>query len=295
MKTNILILTALLFLIGFTTACKEDGNGGGNPIIDDLPKIIAAVQVDALSSNYLDTIFSSTNQLIPNSVDIDKIYIINSEEELNAMNSFGFQANIDFSKYTLVGGKVVTSSGSAWIQEILLEEREKDYLLSIAVKYPSPATADDDNKYFWRLYPKLANKNMLMEVKNEEIEPTLEEKLLGEWYKVGSTENMGVRVIFTKEENITAFYYLKDYPNPDPDLDTLYNDTFYFYDNAKFNIIFDDTIKFQHYPLCPEIIGHTVAFTFKSKDTLWIDNFEADNASTVYPPIISPILLYRSK
>ena len=146
-----------------TTTKEEDTTTSGNQIIDAVQK------ADILHSSYLDTIFSRRNQLIPFDYTNKNIYTINSEEELNQINPFDFQINIDFSKYTLISGSVVVTSGSSWIQEILLEERDKNYLFSISVKYPIWQTADMNHKYFWRLYPKLkANKNIVIEVSREE-------------------------------------------------------------------------------------------------------------------------------
>ena len=97
-----------------------------------------------------------------------------------------------------------------------------------------------------------------------------ENSLIGEWYEVSSTENLGTKVIFT-EKTVTAFGYAKDYKIPD--LDTVINGITKFYDNANYTIISEDVMKLQHYPRCPEILEHKVTFTLKSNDTLWIDSF----------------------
>jgi hypothetical protein len=158
-KFSLLVAFCLLVVI-VMMGCKS----GNEPKEENLPKIIDALQeVDILHSNYLDTIFSGRNQLIPTDYNTEKnIYIINSKEELNAINFFGFDVDIDFSKYTLVGGRVATSSISNWIHEILLEERDKDYLFSISMKVPYSAWHVLDNKYFWRLYPKLKKEKLII-------------------------------------------------------------------------------------------------------------------------------------
>jgi len=144
----------------------------------------------------------------------------------------------------------------------------------------APACLNEDGNLTFRI--KVDAKDHLQE----------NQSLVGTWYEVGSTENQGMKVIFTKN-TVTAFRYLKDYKNPY--LDSLFNDTLKFYDNAEYTIISEDTLKLQHYPRCPEILEHKVTFTLKSNDTLWIDKFWPNSFTQVYPPEIFPITLYRER
>ena len=116
----------------------------------------------------LDLIFSPYNKLIPYNKIESLIYIINSEEELNEMNSFGCKPNINFSKYTLVGGVVYSMSSYYHDKvDISLTERENDYLLYIKWKHSSWTAAG--NFYFWRLYHKLnKEKNVTIELEKFE-------------------------------------------------------------------------------------------------------------------------------
>ena len=116
--------------------------------------------------------------------------------------------------------------------------------------------------------------------------------LVGEWYEVGSTENIGTKVTFT-ETKVTAYKYAQYFNDPN------YSDSlvvYMIYDNSEYTIIAVDTIAFQHYPMLPEIndTAHRVVYAFKTKDTLWIDRFQVSGL-VGYPPFVAPILLYRSQ
>ena len=118
---------------------------------------------------------------------------------------------------------------------------------------------------------------------------------VGTWYQVGSTEDNGVKVVFSEKKVDAIRYapYLGQYSTK-------------FYDDAKYEIISEDIIKFQRHPECQIIRfgsecehnqnGWMVAYAFISKDTLWIDKFVRNTFLDVYldSTIFGSIMLYRA-
>ena len=127
-------------------------------------------------------------------------------------------------------------------------------------------------------------------------EPPLQEDftLVGEWIKIGSTENKGSIVVFTKT-NVTAFHYAKDYHISIPDLnfDTVLNYEILWYDNAKY--LLDDTILEVLEPPInskPRDLLKT-NIVFYAKDTLWIEHFVPSDNAALFPFNFNWIKLYR--
>ena len=153
-KKKIIILIALATAI---IAC----NDGGVIVIDDYVvedttcyEIKPIESLDAMLIKNLDSIFSDRNKLLeldyPHKFD-DNICIINSEEELMLINPYDIKPNIDFSCYTLIGGRIWATSPE--LSYILLCEKRSNYLFEIKVICGSWQTIEDIN--FWKLYPKL--------------------------------------------------------------------------------------------------------------------------------------------
>jgi len=184
MKKNIFIIVALMCIC--FVACKEDV--GGNPIdipsdtidvpIDtaQYPIIIAPLQeIDSIPGVYFYENFSNGYQLLPAIWNMPThmwryIYIINSEEELNTINPypFGIPVNIDFSKYTIIGGREMGSNGSAVFITATLTEHKEYYLFEIYMKYPDGVFTVFSDVYVWRLYPKLNSKKDIITTLTED-------------------------------------------------------------------------------------------------------------------------------
>jgi hypothetical protein len=171
MKIKLFLIAALVAAFAFTS-CSEDNpvkDGDNNPL-----KVIEPVQnneIDVLQKNYLDTIFSEKNQLIPQDWQIDSnIYVINSLEELNEINADKVLINIDFSKYTLIGGRVTINSLTPDIKISLEGEANNphiDYYLTVELDYTKGGFYAMGNIYFWRLYPKLKNTSEVITIVKE--------------------------------------------------------------------------------------------------------------------------------
>jgi len=160
MKTQkILIITMLMCLVGFATAClNEDGNLTYRIKVDAKDYL----QEQDSSSNYLDTIFSAKNPFIPKIYDKDRFFVINSNDELDSINFRNFDVKIDFSKYTLIGGAFWSGNNVIKISTSL-DEQEKKYLLNIMNCLGNMDIME--YFYFWRLYPKLnVNKILVVEI-----------------------------------------------------------------------------------------------------------------------------------
>ena len=134
---------------------------------------------------------------------------------------------------------------------------------------------------------------------------------VGTWYEVGSTDDIGVKVIFT-ETNMFAFSYTKDHINPSYPFwgDSIQNDTlWWYYDDVTYNILCKDTIQLNlpidtlngtgkdiHYSRltmgCP--FGKNITnYTFYGKDTLFLRYFMYGNTQGGREFDMHSILLWR--
>ena len=154
-----------IFFIGFMfAACNDEGV----IVLDDyIVKTIEPLhEIDSTTGDsYFYENFSEGYQLIPAIWNIEQeyknksfVWIIDSEEKLNKINPFlGHQIDIDFSKYTLIGGRfingTVISTSLHPPPSLIFKEKKNNY--SIAISYTSLDWTATDEYYFWRLYPKL--------------------------------------------------------------------------------------------------------------------------------------------
>ena len=154
---KILKIILLLVLVNLFVGCDDENSN------DFYSKNISSVYIEC---DYLDTIFSDL--LYKDNINGKKFYIknyiINSKEELDAINSFDFDVDcIDFSKYTLFGSILFNNNhiqsfginlnllvnsteisvDSTYFFQITICEREDDYEPIKSV-------------YKWVLYPKFA-------------------------------------------------------------------------------------------------------------------------------------------
>ena len=142
--TEIIIQSDTVFISD--TIIVDDGIGKVSPII-----------IDEANTIYLDSIFSKNNNLIPQD-SLRLYYIINSKEDLKKINPYDFDINIDFSKYTIIGSRIVNTSISIpFLDKILYyDDLQLKYKYKITfgiyegVTFPSLAVY-----YFWDVYPKL--------------------------------------------------------------------------------------------------------------------------------------------
>ena len=154
----------VVFLSGFV-ACKEH---------TPEPEVTYPITIEPISMDCecLDTIFPYmgfpwSNKLLDDYWKIKLNYLedcylirINSSEELEAINPFDCQVDIDFSKYTLLGGCILTTCHSEKHQIISLEETENNYILTIFYQ----RTGANTFRFwcFWKLYPKLKEEKQII-------------------------------------------------------------------------------------------------------------------------------------
>ncbi|MCL2039208.1 MAG: hypothetical protein FWG85_02125 [Bacteroidetes bacterium] len=110
--------------------------------------------------------------------------------------------------------------------------------------------------------------------------------IVGTWYQVGSTENIGVKVTFT-ETTLTAYAYDDRYPE---DMWKRW------YDNVDYSIISKNEIKLSGLPLpytwSRDDGTHITEFTLDN-DTLIIDHFIQYFIHVLYPLNMGGIALIR--
>ena len=130
-----------------------------------------AIESVSMQSECLDKVFPNENSINTNEIlfdywklsdasDYSYYFIkINSTEELNAINPFNCQVDIDFSKYTLIGGCIVIPT-SGGFYKVSLEEKENNYELN--AYYGLGSMAWRTYQYFWKLYPKLKEEKQII-------------------------------------------------------------------------------------------------------------------------------------
>jgi hypothetical protein len=163
MLSKIKLLLAITLMFAVFCSCSDTGNEAEPPLKEKEPI--------SIECEYLDSIFSFKNQLIADDYVYteDKCHIINSKEELNAINPFDFDIDcVDFSKYTLIGGRIILPDPSFYLDSICLEETDKYYLhigepkKIVGIIVPCMEVPN----FFWRLYPKLKTDIEVVIVKN---------------------------------------------------------------------------------------------------------------------------------
>ena len=167
--SSIIKLAAIFLIVLFNTAaCNNDGV----IVLDDYivqeetdlcPEgwhRVLPIKTDDITTKYLDSIFSRANNLISTNFVIDSLclhYVINSNEELKKINSYSFEVDIDFSKYTIIGSRIINAVPVPFISKTL------HYNMSL-LRYYYKISFDGRNnstfavvtyEYFWNVYPKL--------------------------------------------------------------------------------------------------------------------------------------------
>ena len=85
-------------------------------------------------------------------------YVINSKEELQKINPYDFEPNIDFSKYILIGSRIINSSISYSFYSQTLYCNTKllkyNYIVKFMMPDPNAGTLPAfAYHYFWDIYP----------------------------------------------------------------------------------------------------------------------------------------------
>ena len=139
------------------------------------PKQYQIIEPVSIECEYLDSIFSFTNALLPYHVTWTNqsyrvlCYVFDSQEQLNERTPSGFEVDwIDFTQYTLIGGFVDLNNKYYSEINITLREEENVYNFHILMNYRNGEhTALNNRLFFWRLYPKLkADKKMNLSMTN---------------------------------------------------------------------------------------------------------------------------------
>jgi len=160
LKFVAMVSVALFIFVGCGDDCEKPNQPTDDENSNWIPILIQQISTEC---DYLDSIFVPKNLLLRQMLDVNgaAVHIINSKEELDAINPFDFDVDcIDFSQYTLIGGYFLTPHSPSVINNIFLIERKNNYFLDAYMYdggFTMPGTA-----HFWRLYPKLkANKNVI--------------------------------------------------------------------------------------------------------------------------------------
>ncbi|MBW8332309.1 MAG: hypothetical protein K0M40_09845 [Prolixibacteraceae bacterium] len=120
------------------------------------------IQIDSLTLNeetdiQLNSIFSSNNNCLLN-FQKDTIYhVIFNQNELRKFDNCNSIPEIDFSKYTLIAGRVMVSSISDNISSIILTSNKNNasYNLKVSILEPQGRYGAIGYLYFWKVYPRL--------------------------------------------------------------------------------------------------------------------------------------------
>ena len=121
-----------------------------------------SIQIDSLTLDektdiQLNSIISKNNNCLLNFQKDIVSHVIFNQSELNKLDNCNSIPEIDFSKYTLIVGKIMVSSISDNISAITLtsNETKATYNLEVSISEPDGCYAAIGHLYFWRIYPKL--------------------------------------------------------------------------------------------------------------------------------------------
>lgn len=120
------------------------------------------IKIDSLTLNeetdiQLNSIFSSNNNCLFNFQKDTVFHVIFNQNELRKFDNCNSVPEIDFSKYTLIVGRVMVSSISDNISsiELNLNKNNASYNLKVSIFEPEGRYGAIGYLYFWKVYPQL--------------------------------------------------------------------------------------------------------------------------------------------
>lgn len=166
MKTTTTILrktAAMLFasMLVMTYSCDSNGDDEFEPrritVFTDIPEDIVHFFEDGMP-------FTSSIECFLSSEEDDAYLLINDRKQFHAIYSCdGKLPDIDFTKYSLVIGKKKMPNSYYTLVDQSMDET-KTLNLNIVVELPSGHWTAFSDFYYWGLYPKLPNKELIVKV-----------------------------------------------------------------------------------------------------------------------------------
>ena len=164
------IITFMLICVIITT-CKEREEEGEGIIIEH---IIPNEEVTAFFEEYLPSsihVFQECSFFAINDKSGDKCVMINSVDEFR--KSFSCSSTtlpaIDFESYTLIIGHYTVMCICDYVIEQEIVVKSKKVILNLIWHCPDGAYASSGMMCYWGIYPKISNKNIIVEQKRIRI------------------------------------------------------------------------------------------------------------------------------
>ena len=168
MKTGILFLSVMLLSFGCDNNgdLSKDGNGKNE---DCSWNAVESVLLSEDLNIKLNTVFSEQNQLLKNVIGDTIVFVINNEQDfLKVCDDQAIISAMDFEKYSIVWGRVLSSSISDKIARRQLFECPEytRYKYDIAIEKCVECWTALGYLYFWDVYlKKINNENITLTVK----------------------------------------------------------------------------------------------------------------------------------
>jgi hypothetical protein len=137
-------------------------------------QIVDGESVSNTLANVLDSVFSSKNDIFKDLESsysyimehLQELYIINSQQDFAQFcidKTIASQINLE--NFTLIAGKSYTSSISNKISDknLFYCTNNDKYKFEITVEYCTECYWAEEYKYFWKMFPKINNLNLINE------------------------------------------------------------------------------------------------------------------------------------
>ncbi len=136
----------LLFMMG--AGCTKDG--------EEWVQVDSLIP-DAQLSSQLNSTFTENNACLLNFQKDTVFHVIYNKKELAEINICNTIPDVDFDKCTLIVGKIMVSSISDNISEIILTSNDNKaiYNIEISIFEPDGRYGAIGNLFFWRIFPRL--------------------------------------------------------------------------------------------------------------------------------------------
>lgn len=118
-------------------------------------------------------------------ISYESCHVINSREEFEQADKGNQELpDVDFSRYTLIIGRTYGVNGDCKLEDVTLRDKGDFYELETTVRYHvgGSGTQAHVDFYYWRLYPKLEKKDVIVKYTTREgIDPALFEQTTTEF------------------------------------------------------------------------------------------------------------------
>ena len=167
MKSNVLILKAVLLLLGGNLVACDDSK---EPEVVGTPPVAASEEVTAFFTTHLPESSYNCSEVKFNFSEIDfgetECFLINSTEEFEAVAPPAVELPvIDFVKYTLIIGQHWMGDPGYTFEKQAVDSDSDKMILNLVYKRLGGAhPASMTNFYFWGLYAKLPEKTINVDI-----------------------------------------------------------------------------------------------------------------------------------